>query len=92
MSLFDEITEFVLAVRQIFLNPVMMVLYSLWLIIAGREKKWIAELQRAAEEDRLNDKPDEHIQGIGLTVRFLLRAKVQPSACTDSQHLDKIFL
>ena len=75
MSLFDETTEFALAVRQIFLNPLMMVLHCLWLVITGREKAWITEVQRAAEEDRLNDKPDEHIQGTGLTVRFPLRTK-----------------
>ncbi|CAF1685425.1 unnamed protein product, partial [Adineta ricciae] len=51
-------------------NPLMMILYCLWIVISGHEEEYIKNAKDRAEEDRSNAEhqmPNEFIQGAAIT-------------------------
>ena len=63
-----SLMEILLTIRQMISHPLMMVLHCLWLVVTFQEKSWIEKAQQLAEEDRRKPMPNEHIQGVALTV------------------------
>ena len=66
----NEFIEIILTIKQMIKNPLMMVLYYLWIIISFQEEDLIKNRQKLAEDDRNHNEqkmPNEFIQGAALT-------------------------
>ena len=71
----NECVEILLTVKQMFCNPMVMILQCLWIVVTCREEQWIKNAQQLAENDRTRSTdtmPDELLHGIALTVRCRL--------------------
>ena len=67
----DEFIEVILTIKQMILNPLMMILYCLWIAVTFQEQKWINKQKQLAEEDQNNvnnEMPNELIQGFAIAV------------------------
>ena len=67
----DEFWDLVFLLKRMALNPLMMVLWSIWIVITGQEKATIKNFKDLAEKDRNKDEqemPNETIQGTGVAV------------------------
>ena len=67
----NEITEILLTTKQMIFHPLMMILYSLWMVITFQQENFIKNAKKLAEQDRNNSDhqmPNETIQGSSLTV------------------------
>ena len=67
----NEVTEIVLTMKQMIVNPLMMFLHCLWIVITFQEQDYTRKAKQIAEEDRMkknHQMPNEFLQGAGLTV------------------------
>lgn len=66
----DELYDVVFITKRMILNPLFMVLHSLWICITAQEEKWIARNKQLAEMDRNvapDQKPNPFVQGTAIT-------------------------
>ncbi len=79
----NEFIEIILTIKQMIKNPLMMVLYYLWIIISFQEEDLIKNRKQLAEDDRnhIDQKmPNEFIQGAALTAETVPPSLIVRSA------------
>lgn len=67
----NDLTEIIMTMKQMLVNPLMMILNCLWIVITFQEKDYIRKTRQTAEEDRMKkdyQMPNEFVQGEAITV------------------------
>lgn len=75
----DEAYDTVYLIIRMLCNPLMMILQCLWIVISCQEENFIKNSRILADKDRNNNRdvmPNEFIQGVAVTVNFLMKRRL----------------
>jgi hypothetical protein len=70
----DEITEIILTIKQMICNPLMIILYCLWLVITRHEQTPLKKRKQLAEQESTNNDDvmrNEYVPEMAITVSII---------------------